>query len=418
MLDDLFPNPEVQAWLKSGSVAALVQAYSDSLQAAGFTASTKKQLIHAAAHLGHWLDEQGIVPRELDATVLKRFQTEHLPQCRCRRSRPGSHRHTALAAVRFQKYLRTVGIAPSTPQIIDERAKLIEGFLEWIQLHRGVTAMTAKRYAGCVGLAIDALGADPTRYDIGAIRGFVLTHLSRYNTSYVKAVGSTLRAFLRFLVAKGVCQPQIIDAVPRTANWALSEIPRHLPPDAIETVLAAVDIRTRSGFRDRAMLLLLARLGLRARDVVNLKITDFDWPKAQVRVMGKGRREAWLPLPQEVGDAVLAYLQHARTACAHQHLFLCRRAPFRPLRSIAAVVATVQYALAQAGVQSPKGVATHVFRHSLARRLLEQNVPLEGIGVILRHRTVETTAKYAKIDVANLRTVVQAWPDAPEVMPC
>jgi integrase/recombinase XerD len=127
-----------------------------------------------------------------------------------------------------------------------------------------------------------------------------------------------------------------------------------------------------------------------------------------------------LPLPQEVGDAVLAYLQHTRTRMdsVHPQLFLSRRSPFRPLRSIGAVVEAVQHALAQAGIQSPPGVKTHLFRHSLARRLLEQNVPLEGIGVILRHHTVETTAKYAKIDVENLRTVVQAWPDAQEVMPC
>src|SRR5882757_928324 len=104
MLNDLFPNPEVQAWLKSGSVGPLVQAYADSLQAAGCTTSTMRQLLHAAAHLGHWLDEQGIAPREIDEAVLKRFQNEHLSQCRCRRSRPGADRHTAFAVVRFHKY--------------------------------------------------------------------------------------------------------------------------------------------------------------------------------------------------------------------------------------------------------------------------------------------------------------------------
>lgn len=418
MLNDLFPNPEIQSWLRSGSAAPLVQAFADSLQAAGRALSTTGQLVHGAAHLGHWLDEQGIALREIDASVLERFRNEHLPQCRCPRSRPGLHRHTARAAVHFQEYLRTVGILPSIPGLIDKHPKLIEEFLEWIQRHRGVTAVTAKGYVACVNSAIDTLGADPTCYDVETIRQFVLTHLSHYKSSHVKRVVSTLRVFLRFLVAKGLCPPQIIDAVPRTANWGLSEIPRHLPPDAIESVVAAVDIRTRNGFRDRAMLLLLARLGLRARDIVNLKVTDFDWLKGMVRVTGKGRREAWLPLPQEVGDTVLAYMQHARGESVHPNLFLIQRAPFRPLRSIAAVVAAVQGALARAGIQTPQGVKTHLFRHSLARRLLEQNVPLEGIGVILRHRTVETTAKYAKLDIENLRSVAQAWPEDVEVMSC
>jgi site-specific recombinase XerD len=351
MLSDLFPNAEVQAWLKAGSAGAVIDAYAQSLQAGGCTAATMRQLVHAAAHLGHWLEEQGIALGAIDEAVLERFQSEHLPLCRCRRSRPGAHEHTRFATARFQKYLRTVGVVPSASKGIDERGKLIEEFLEWIQHHRGVTAVTARRYLTCVNSAMDALGTDPPRYDVEAIRQFVLTHLSRYKSSYVKAVGSTLRAFLRFLIAKGLCPRQIVDAVPRTANWTLSEIPRHLPSGAIETVLETVDTRARSGFRDRAMLLLLARLGLRAGDLVNLKITDFDWSRGLVSVMGKGRREAWLPLPQEVGDAVLAYLQYARKASVHQNLFLSRRSPFRPLRSIGAVVEVVEHALAQAGIQ-------------------------------------------------------------------
>jgi integrase/recombinase XerD len=418
MLNDLFPNPQVQAWLKSGSAGPVIQAYGQSLQAAGCTASTMRQLLHAAAHLGHWLEEQGLSLAAIDDAMLERFQNEHLPQCHCRRSRSGSHEHTALAAARFRKYLRSVGVVPSPPKVIDEREKLTEEFLQWMECYRGVTGARAKRYLSCVNSVMDALGTDPARYDVEAIRQFVLNHLSRYKSSYVKAVGSTLRTFLRFLIAKGRCPSQILDAVPRTANWTLSEIPRHLPPDVIETVVGTVGTHAHSDLRDRAMLLLLARLGLRAGDLVHLKLSDFDWSRGLVRVLGKGRREAWLPLPQEVGDAVLEYLQQARKASVHQNLFLSRRSPFRPLRSIGAVVEAVRQALAQAGVQPPRGVKTHLFRHSLARRLLEQNVPLEGIGVILRHRTVETTAKYAKLDIASLRSVAQPWPETLEVMPC
>jgi len=210
----------------------------------------------------------------------------------------------------------------------------------------------------------------------------------------------------------------MVDAVPKTANWTLAELPRHLPPEAVEQVIAAPDARTRMGIRDRAVILLLARLGLRARDIVALRMSDIDWKRGLVRVMGKGRRETWLPLPQDAGDAVLEYLEQARPPAPHERLFLRVRAPFRPFKGSFSVAVIVRQAIARAGVQRPARAAAHLFRHSLARRLLAQDIPLEGIGVILRHRSLETSAKYAKIDVETLQTVVQAWPGNPEVLPC
>jgi site-specific recombinase XerD len=134
--------------------------------------------------------------------------------------------------------------------------------------------------------------------------------------------------------------------------------------------------------------------------------------------MGKGRRETWLPLPQDAGEALRDYLEKARPPSSHERLFLRGRAPFRPFRGTASVGYIVRQAIARAGVQRPARTAVHLFRHSLAKRLLAHDIPLEGIGVILRHRSLETSAKYAKLDVGTLQTVVQAWPGDPEVLPC
>ena len=163
------------------------------------------------------------------------------------------------------------------------------------------------------------------------------------------------------------------------------------------------------------MLLLLARLGLRAGDVVGLRLADIDWKRARLRLVGKGRRETCLPLPPDVGDAILAYLKNVRPAVEDDHVFLSRQAPVGPLRSNA-LSGRVALAMRRAGVQAPSHGA-HLLRHSLASRMLREGATLDLIGAVLRHRSVESTALYSKVDVDLLRQVAQPWPDA-EVSPC
>ena len=162
------------------------------------------------------------------------------------------------------------------------------------------------------------------------------------------------------------------------------------------------------GIRDRAILLLLARLGLRAGDVVGLELRDIDWAAARVRVVGKGRREVRLPLPQDVGDAMLAYLRTRRTGVACDRVFLRARAPWRPLASRSCVSNIVKRAVVRAAVSAPTRGA-HLLRHSAATAMLREGISLPAIGVVLRHRSVETTAHYAKVDVELLRSVAQPW---------
>jgi site-specific recombinase XerD len=416
MYEEIFPSSEVRAWLCSGVAAPLVKAFAKSLLETDFKTSTMRQRIHAAAHLAHWLEDLGIELSDLDESVLERF-SEHFLTCGCARSRPGRHLHDAIGAKHFLRYLRAAGVAAPRPEASDPSSLLLERFSDWLRRHRGATEVTLKGYRPYITSVLDELGTDPSRYDVIAVRQFVLKHLERYTTSTAKAAASCLRVFIRFLVAEGLCPCELLDAVPKVAKWRLADLPRYLPGEDIEKVIAAPNVHARTALRDRAVILLLARLGLRARDIVELRLSDIDWKQGLVRVMGKGRRGTWLPLPQDAGDAVLEYLEKARPSSSHEHLFLRVQAPICPFTT-GNVEGIVRRALARAGVQRPAGVSTHVFRHSLARQLLAHDVPLEGIAVVLRHRSLETTAKYAKVDVGLLQSVVQEWPVDPGVMPC
>jgi integrase/recombinase XerD len=217
--------------------------------------------------------------------------------------------------------------------------------------------------------------------------------------------------FLRFLIATGQCAPGLEHALPAIAHWRLASLPKYLPTETVEHVLASCDRATPIGIRDWAVLLLLARLGLRAGDVAALKWDDINWPDGTLRVAGKNRRATRLPLPQEVGEAILCYGEHHRPTVPSPYVFLTTIAPLGPL-SAKTVTKIAARALRRANVESPI-YGAHVFRHSVATTMLRQGVSLPSIGALLRHASIETTTLYAKVDTPLLHTVVRAWPEVP-----
>ncbi len=179
--------------------------------------------------------------------------------------------------------------------------------------------------------------------------------------------------------------------------------------DDVERVIASCDATTPGGVRDRAILLLLARLGLRAGDICELRFSDIDWLNAEIHVCGKSKRSSALPLPQDVGDALLHYIRTGRPSAATPSLFLCLAAPHRPFADSSAVSMIVAAALKRAGIHRPRGRGAHLLRHSLTTHMLRTGESMETIGALLRHRSPETTAIYAKVDVPMLENVAQTW---------
>ncbi len=254
------------------------------------------------------------------------------------------------------------------------------------------------------------LGNDPALYNAAAIRHAIENKASRYSRATAQGFATALRAYLRFLASHGRCRSGLEAAVPTFPQWKLSALPRYLVADDIERVIASCDRDTRCGLRNCAILLLLARLGLRAGDIVNMRLEDVDWDEGTLRVHGKGRREVRLPLPQDAGDALLVYLEQARPPVAIDRIFLCVPAPYRAFPSSVVVSGIVQGALARAGIANPPSRGANLLRHSAATSMLRAGTTLDAVSTVLRHRSLDTTAHYAKVDIAMLRPIAQPWP--------
>jgi integrase len=187
-------------------------------------------------------------------------------------------------------------------------------------------------------------------------------------------------------------------------------MPRCLSAEEVERLIAACKGSTPRRLRDRAIILMLVRLGLRAGDVSQLRLSDIDWQCGTLRVVGKGRHEVRLPLPQDAGEAVLRYLKCRLPVQSSDRVFVRHIAPFEPLLSGDAVSNVVKRALRRAGIKAPAKGA-HLLRHTAATEMLRHGVPLHQIGLVLRHRSLDMTAYYAKVDVALLKQVAQPWPE-------
>jgi site-specific recombinase XerD len=317
-----------------------------------------------------------------------------------------------MGARHFVTFLTATGLGapPAALLLTSADPQLLVEFRHWMHTHRGTTAATLNNYRLTLLDFLHTLGEQPAQYNARALRTFILDRAKSHGIERAKTVVTAVRMFLRFLIAVGRCTPGLDHAIPTIARWRLATLPKYLSAEAIERILASGDRTTLIGLRNRAVLLLLARLGLRAGDVTALRLTHIDWQAGTIQVAGKNRRHNRLPLPQEVGDAVLHYLEH-RAAVDTDHVFLTTRAPFKHLayQTVGKIATQAMY---RAGIETPIQ-GSHVLRHAAATQMLHHGVPLAAIGAVLRHASIETTAGYAKVDRPLLQEVVKPWPEDP-----
>lgn len=397
--------------LDPGALTTFVDAFANDLKELGHTPLTVAFYADSARHFAAWLGHTGIVLATIDDSVIEAF-AHH--DCRCggaRRCKRLSLKYVNRAR-RFVRFLAGRGIgkltvAPRAAATVDPH---VTAFQEWLKLHRGIAERTINRHGRMVMRLLPALGFDPKVYDARLVRQVILEEARHCSRPYVKTMTTALRGYLRFLATLGLCRPGLDLAIPTIPQWRLSALPRYLNGEDVDRLIASCDLATPQGVRDRAILLLLARLGLRAGDILDMRLDDIDWREGALRVRGKARREMCLPLPQDAGDALLDYLRDGRPRVVCDRVFLRSVAPHRAFAQSSTVSSVVRHALERAGINDAPSQGANLLRHSAATSMLRAGATLDSIGTVLRHRSIDTTAHYAKVDIDMLQQIAQPWP--------
>lgn len=371
--------------IRSATFTGLFQDCEQELVRRGYNQHVARLHLRVIAHFGVWLELEGAALETIDDETVAAFD-RHRPRCRCPHTSRDRSRHVLSCVRVFLRHLRERRIVEA--KVPPEPSPLIREFLGWMSVQRGVVDTTLASYRGYVTHLVDFLGDDPRTYTARDLRNFVAKRYRHYGSTSIRMVLAAVRMFLRYLAVEGHCRPGLEQALTAPPNWSRQSLPRGLTPQQIQDILALCPPTSR-GIRDRPILLLLIRLGLRAGDVAGLRLSDLCFETATIRVSGKGGREVRLPLPQDVGDALLAYLTAGRPRVPSEYVFLRSVAPFGPFggRQAGHVVTHVaRTALKRAGVQPPS-CGAHVFRHTAACQMLRQDVGLEEIAEVLRHRS-------------------------------
>lgn len=391
---------------KPGRLGPFVDGYRSWLLTAGYTPKTARWMLRDLSRLGRWMDAEDVAIGALTVTGVDSWLA-------ARRAADGYRVPTVRALRALLSYLREVGVmGEEGPPALSAVEALLDEYREWLIVDRGLAAMTvlryetlARRFLTARVTATDELGV--VGLDGGVLSRFLLGECERVCLGSAKGKVAELRSLLRFLHARGFTERSLSESVPGVAGWRETTIPPTMPQEDIEALLADCDSSTLDGARDRAIMLLLARLGLRSIEIARLQLDDLDWRAGDLLVRGKARRDDRLPLPDDVGEALAGYLA-LRGRHESRSVFLTLRAPTRPIRADL-VGDVVQRHCRWAGVPH---VGPHRLRHTLATRMLAKGAALADISQVLRHSDLATTAVYAKVDLGRLRQVARPWPGA------
>ena len=360
-----------------------------------------------------WLAKQRIALGDLGEVHVAQYQRRS--RRRRRSIRAETRRRERYELTQLLHFLRERGVCDAVRADTTPADDLATSFGHYLQHQQGLANASVERYRtiarqflterfGRVGIDLRALRA------VDAIE-FVQRQAKRMQPQALKNIVTGLRSFLRYAQYRGEVAPELVAAVPAVASWASTPaLPKAISAEHAQRALDSCDLGTAIGLRDRAVLLLLARLGLRAHEVIALQLQDCDWDSGHLLVRGKGRRECMLPMPFDVGEAIATYLEHGRPTSDDRHLFLRSMAPIRGLMEGSdAIGSIVRYALKRATIDAPHS-GSHQFRHALAVRMLQGGASLLEIGEVLRHRSPQSSSIYARVDISALRSLVFAWP--------
>ena len=403
-------------WLGASVLSPSVDAYVGYLQRHRYRASTVHAYVHSVGHFAYWLTEERISLRGLDELLVRRFATEHLPSCRCPGPRQCSSHQVRAALGHLLRVLRNDGsISPprvALPQAIHDELERFTVHLEQVCGLAPATRTSRRMWVG--KFLVDRFDGALIQVDAITARDIVDFMIRRdpaYKPGTAHVVGCALRSYLRFRVLYGGDRVDpLIAAIPTVAQWRLATLPTHLTPEETAGFLHTFNRHTAGGQRGYAMARCLIDLGLRAAEVAALQLADLNWHAGTLTIgRGKSRRADVLPLPVLTGRAIVEYLRGARRQSTSRALFVRHRAPFDAPITPACVRCAVRIAFAHCGL-ADRYTGTHVLRRTTATRMRCAGASLKEIADLLRHRSLDTTTVYTKVDRPRLAAVAAPWP--------
>lgn len=379
--------------------------FAESLEAVGYVQGSARLQVQLIAQLSRWLEAQGLTAAELTELEAERFIA-------ARRARVKRLFRSRRALDPFVSYLRSVGVmSAATPVTLSAADEVLEGYRRYLLVERVLTIQSARLYGRTIRPFVTRFAIDGAValhcMSAADVSAFVLAEAQRRDGTSIRSVATALRSFLRYAHVQGLIPAALTGAVPGVGAWRGSALPTPLEPGELDRLLTSCDRRTAVGRRDFALMLLMGRLGLRCGEIARLTMDDIDWRAGAVTIYGKGHRDDVLPLPVDVGRALVEYLRRGRPPGALERaVFIRMLAPHRAMGS-GAVSRVVASAAERAGMPP---VRAHRLRHTAATELLRSGATLPEVGQVLRHRRLLSTAIYAKVDEAALGELARPWP--------
>jgi site-specific recombinase XerD len=393
-----------------GPLATYIGSFAKSLREQGYTLDSTHRQALLAACFSQWLKRQGVALRSITSDHPRQYLRYRTRRVRLCRGDAAALRHL-LDFLRHERVIPTEKKVSAHPLTSAERCA--QAYEQHLREARGLARATIINYVPFIRSFLkDRFGGGPATLSHLCARdvvAFVQDQAPRLHPKRAKLLTSALRSFLQYARYRGEVKLDLATAVPIVPNWSMSSIPRAIEVDQVHQLLTSIDRSTAVGRRDYAILLLLARLGLRSSEVALLELDEIDWKVGRLSVRGKRGQRSDLPLPVEVGKAIAAYLRQGRPRCSSRRVFLRVKAPLCGFQGASGVGSMVRHRLQRAGVDAPTH-GTHQFRHGLATEMLRQGASLGEIGELLGHRSPQTTKIYAKVDLEALRTLALPWP--------